>query len=117
MLCARSAGWSLTVIFVVTIAIFNPGQPMAPFTSLSSSKANEKLLRLFELYGTHRPVVQRILNVSFGIYVLVATYTSIVGGSGREGKSRSKKNKKNIGKGKPDRVAVRSDRSLNFKIC
>ena len=103
------------VDLVLTIAIFNPSQLMAPFFALSSSKANEKLLRLFELYGAHRPAIQRILNISFGIYVLVATYTSIVGGSGREG--RSKKNKKNIGKGKPDRVAVRSDRSLDLNIC
>jgi len=79
---------------------------VSAFLPRSLAVANEKLARFSKSYAAHRPVIQRILNTSFIIYVLCATYTSIVGGAGRMGRDRSKKSKKDSRKGKPERVAV-----------
>ncbi|KAF9523580.1 adrenoleukodystrophy protein [Crepidotus variabilis] len=79
---------------------------MATFSSLRLSTAsNEKVVKFFEMYGKHRPAIQRVLNSTFIVYVLFATYTGLSGGSSGVGKSRGKKGKKD-GKGKQERVAV-----------
>jgi len=60
--------------------------------------------RLLEFYSAHRLAIQRILNASFLIYLLGATFNSA---GSRVGKRHSKKSNKDNGKGKPNRVAVR----------
>jgi hypothetical protein len=83
---------------------------MALLSSLrSSTTPNERLSRLLEFYSAHRLVIQRIMNASFLIYLLRATYGGFNSSGSRVGKgqSTSKKGKKDNRKGRPDRVAVR----------
>src|SRR5260221_13248601 len=72
---------------------------------LLSSFASQRF-RLLEFYSAHRLVIQRILNASFLIYLLGATFNSA---GSRVGKRHSKKSNKDNGKGKgkPNRVSVR----------
>jgi len=69
---------------------------------LPSSFASQRL-RLLEFYSAHRLVIQRILNASFLIYLLGATFNSA---GSRVGKRHSKKGNKDNRKGKQNRVAV-----------
>lgn len=72
-----------------------------------STTQNERINRFLELYSSHRPVIQRAMNVFFVIYVLGATYTSFNSAPGRVGKSRAKKSSiADDRKGKQERVAV-----------
>ncbi|KIM47919.1 hypothetical protein M413DRAFT_15990 [Hebeloma cylindrosporum] len=71
-----------------------------------SVRSKEKLAQALKIYAVHRPLVQRVLNVTFIVYILGSTYTGLSGHSSRSGKERSKKLKGNGERVKPERVAV-----------
>ncbi|KAJ3718391.1 ABC transporter transmembrane region 2-domain-containing protein [Lentinula raphanica] len=79
---------------------------MAVFSTTKTKDFNELLARLSKHYTLHRPLIQRILNISFVIYVLQTTYK---GFSARSPRSRGKKDK-DAGTGndssRPPKVAV-----------
>lgn len=81
---------------------------MAAFSTLRGKAAQEKLAYLSKNYASNRPLIQKVLNISFVLYVLGTTYYGLSGG-GRGGKSRKGKGKVAID-GRPDgrseRVAV-----------
>ncbi|KDR85282.1 hypothetical protein GALMADRAFT_234056 [Galerina marginata CBS 339.88] len=68
--------------------------------------SKDQLAHFLKLYSAHRPLVQRILNISFVIYVLGSTYTGLSGRSSRPKKDHLVKKKGEASK--PDRVAVDS---------
>ena len=81
---------------------------MVAFSSLRMpAGSNEKVARFMKAYGRHRPVIQRILNISFIFYVLGATYTGLSGKKSGAGKDRSKRKGNDTQAGKEERVAVR----------
>jgi ATP-binding cassette subfamily D (ALD) long-chain fatty acid import protein len=71
-----------------------------------STRSKEKLTKALKTYSTHRPLVQRVLNVSFIVYILGSTYTVLSGRSSRSGKERPKRGKGTKETGKQERVAV-----------
>ncbi|KAF9569847.1 hypothetical protein CPC08DRAFT_623449 [Agrocybe pediades] len=78
--------------------------PPSTFARLSASN-NERLTRALKLYSSHRPLVQRFLNVTFIAYILTAAYVGVSGGGSTSSKSHHTKK----GKGdsaKAERVAV-----------
>ncbi|KAJ3764315.1 ABC transporter transmembrane region 2-domain-containing protein [Lentinula raphanica] len=79
---------------------------MAVLSTTKTKDFNELLARLSKHYTLHRPLIQRILNISFVIYVLQTTYK---GFSARSPRSRGKKDK-DAGTGndssRPPKVAV-----------
>lgn len=83
---------------------------MVAFSSLRGKATSERLARISKAYANNRPLVQRILNISFVLYVLSTTYYSMSGG-GRKDSSKQGKGKARTGgkptDGKPERVAVR----------
>ncbi|KAJ4476647.1 adrenoleukodystrophy protein [Lentinula aciculospora] len=76
---------------------------MAVLSTLRAQDVKQTLAQLSKHYTVHRPLVQRILNISFVLYVLGTTYRGLASRptSGRQ----SKKNKDAIKEGEP-RVAV-----------
>jgi len=71
-----------------------------------SVRSKKILAKALKTYSAHRPLVQRILNVTFIVYILGSTYTGLSGHSSRSGKERPKKGKGDGGTVKPQRVAV-----------
>jgi hypothetical protein len=69
-------------------------------------RSKEKLAQALKTYSAHRPLVQRVLNVTFIVYILSSTYTGLSGHSSRSGKERPKKDKGYGATVKPERVAV-----------
>ncbi|KAJ3777620.1 adrenoleukodystrophy protein [Lentinula raphanica] len=63
---------------------------MAVLSTTKTKELNDLLARLSKHYTLHRPLIQRILNISFVIYVLQTTYK---GFSARSPRSRGKKDK------------------------
>ncbi|KAE9410674.1 adrenoleukodystrophy protein [Gymnopus androsaceus JB14] len=77
---------------------------MAVLSTLRSQEFKKSLDRLSSLYLRNRPLVQRILNISFVFYVLGTTYK---GFAARPASASASKKKKSEGKeGQPPRVAV-----------
>ncbi|KAJ3824023.1 ABC transporter transmembrane region 2-domain-containing protein [Lentinula raphanica] len=79
---------------------------MAVLSTTKTKELNDLLARLSKHYTLHRPLIQRILNISFVIYVLQTTYK---GFSARSPRSRGKKDE-DAGTGndssRPPKVAV-----------
>ena len=83
---------------------------MAVLSTQRSQALKQQLAQFSKTYATHRPAVQRALNIAFVFYVLGSTYLSLSGGSrkgaddnsSKKGKSRAKKGEP----GKPVKVAV-----------
>ena len=75
-------------------------------TSQISVHSKKILAKALTTYSAHRPLVQRILNVTFIVYILGSTYTGLSGHSSRSGKERPKKEKGDGSTVKPERVAV-----------
>ena len=71
-----------------------------------AARSKATLAQALKAYSVHRPLVQRVLNVAFIIYILGSTYTSLSGHSSRSGKERPKKDKRYRAAVKPERVAV-----------
>jgi len=79
-----------------------------------STSAKDRLAALTKFYATHRPLVQRSLNVAFALYVVHNTYRSISARPARstadsgKGEGKGKGNAKNDGEvsKKATRVAV-----------
>ncbi|KAK7468565.1 ATP-binding cassette long-chain fatty acid transporter pxa2 [Stygiomarasmius scandens] len=81
---------------------------MAVFSTLRTKQLNKEFDKLSASYLRHRPLVQRVLNISFVLYVLGTTLRGL---SSRPAKPSSAVGKKGKGKGKDDssdkpRVAV-----------
>jgi len=81
---------------------------MAVFSTLRTKQLNKEFDKLSASYLRHRPLVQRVLNISFVLYVLGTTLRGL---SSRPAKPSSAVSKKGKGKGKDDssdkpRVAV-----------
>jgi ATP-binding cassette subfamily D (ALD) long-chain fatty acid import protein len=89
---------------------------MAVLSTLRSQVLRERLAQFSKVYASHRPAVQRVLNITFVAYVLGSTYLSL---SSRSGKQDSSSSRKGRGKskqgeaGKPAKVAV----SLSSQPC
>jgi ATP-binding cassette subfamily D (ALD) long-chain fatty acid import protein len=81
---------------------------MASFPSLRlSQRSNERLANAAKVYMAHRPMVQRVLNISFIAFILASSYFGVsskpsANQSTRKGKSKKGKD----GEHKPNRVAV-----------
>ncbi|PPQ64758.1 hypothetical protein CVT26_002702 [Gymnopilus dilepis] len=73
---------------------------MATVSQLSS-RAKKDLAHFLKVYAVHRPQVQRLLNISFVVYVLGTTYAGLSSGHKKEHLSRKKS-----GPIKGERVAV-----------
>lgn len=80
------------------------------FASLRlSHRSNERLANAFKVYMVHRPLVQRLLNVSFVTFILSSAYFGISGKSSASQSSKKGRSKKGKdGEDRPERVAVRS---------
>jgi ATP-binding cassette subfamily D (ALD) long-chain fatty acid import protein len=89
---------------------------MAAFSTLRGKAAQDRLARISKIYASNRPLIQRVLNINFVLYVLGTTYYGLSGG-GRGAKSRKRKgNASEEHKpvdGKPERVAVRKSPVIN----
>jgi ATP-binding cassette subfamily D (ALD) long-chain fatty acid import protein len=83
---------------------------MAAFSPLRSKAAQDRLAHISKIYATNRPLIQRILNISFVLYVLGTTYYGLSGG-GRKGKGKAVEGKPDR---KPERVAVRLSSIISF---
>jgi ATP-binding cassette subfamily D (ALD) long-chain fatty acid import protein len=80
---------------------------MAPFSALRLSKANnERLASAIQTYSKHRPLVQRVLNISYVLYVLGATYYGLSQKQSSSGPSKKSRRKGKDDGGKQERVAV-----------
>lgn len=83
---------------------------MVAFSSLRGKATSERLARISKAYANNRPIVQRILNISFVLYVLSTTYYSMSGGgrkdSSKQGKGKTRTGGKPTADGRPERVAV-----------
>lgn len=80
---------------------------MAPFSALQLSKTtNARLASAFQTYSKHRPIVQRVLNISYVIYVLGATYYGLSQKQSSSGPSKKSRRKGKDDGGKQERVAV-----------
>ncbi|KIK71371.1 hypothetical protein GYMLUDRAFT_186063 [Collybiopsis luxurians FD-317 M1] len=81
---------------------------MAVLSTLRSQEFKKHLDQLSKLYAARRPLIQRVLNISFVLYVLGTTYRGFVSRPAPLGSSS--KQKKSKGKdedsGRPPRVAV-----------
>ncbi|KAF9073876.1 ABC transporter transmembrane region 2-domain-containing protein [Rhodocollybia butyracea] len=81
---------------------------MAVLSTLRYQQLQVSLNQLSKIYLSRRPLIQRILNISFVLYVLGTTYSAFA--SRPTASSSSAKSKKGKGKdeeaGKPRRVAV-----------
>jgi hypothetical protein len=87
----------------------NPISIMSAF-SLRSPSSRERFDRFLKAYTTHRPLVQRVLNIAFVFYVLGTTYYGLSGKPSDQG-AKQKKGQATSGQqggetGKPPRVAV-----------
>jgi len=71
-----------------------------------AARSKAKLAQALKTYSVHRPLVQRVLNVTFIVYILGSTYRVLSGRSSRSGKERLKKDKRYGETVKPERVAV-----------
>ncbi len=84
---------------------------MVAFSSLKGKVTSERLARIAKAYANNRPLIQRILNATFVIYVLGTTYYGMSGAgrkvSSKLGKGKVKADGKPTG-GKSERVAVRN---------
>ncbi|KAG6891066.1 hypothetical protein C0995_014155 [Termitomyces sp. Mi166 len=84
---------------------------MASFSALHAKSFNERLTKFAKVYVAHRPLVQRVLNISFVVYVLATAYyglssrTSSSSSTGGKSKDMANKGDKQDGAGKPPRVA------------
>ncbi|ESK83486.1 abc fatty acid [Moniliophthora roreri MCA 2997] len=79
---------------------------MAVLSTLRSKEFKEQLARLSKSYSAHRPLIQRLLNISFVLYVLGTTFKGLSARPTKpsgKGKGKGKDNKES---GKPPRVAV-----------
>ncbi|KAF9056467.1 ABC transporter transmembrane region 2-domain-containing protein [Panaeolus papilionaceus] len=80
---------------------------MAALSTLRLSKeTNEKLAHLFQVYSKHRPLIQRILNISFVFYALGTLCAGLFLGSPGGSSKSSKRKKGTPDSGKSERVAV-----------
>lgn len=82
---------------------------MAVFSTLRGRSGQEKLAYITRTYANNRPLIQRVLNISFGFYFLGTTYYGL---SGAKKGTRSRKGKGKIQIGgksteeRSERVAV-----------
>ncbi|KAG5728570.1 ATP-binding cassette sub-family D member 2 [Termitomyces sp. T112] len=85
---------------------------MKALSTQQAKSFNERLAKFANVYAAHRPLVQRVLNISFVVYVLVTTYRGLASrpppSSSAGGKSKNIVNEgdKQDQTGKPPRVAV-----------
>ncbi|KAF9478026.1 adrenoleukodystrophy protein [Pholiota conissans] len=81
---------------------------MASFPSLRlSQRSNERLANAAKVYMAHRPVVQRILNISFIAFILGSSYVGISSKPSANQSSRKGRSKKGKDNGdRQERVAV-----------
>ncbi|KAF9455019.1 adrenoleukodystrophy protein [Macrolepiota fuliginosa MF-IS2] len=82
---------------------------MAAFSTLRGKHTKEQLARISKLYASHRPLIQRVLNISFVFYALGTTYYGFSGGQRRSGSGKVKGKARADGRpeeAKPDKVAV-----------
>ncbi|KAJ6574626.1 ABC transporter transmembrane region 2-domain-containing protein [Mycena capillaripes] len=83
----------------------------AAVSTLRSQQLKESVARLGKTYASHRPAIQRILNVAFALYVVGSTYRGLSGRPSAPKKDKGKGKGKGDAKdpeqpGKPPRVAV-----------
>ena len=79
-----------------------------------SQRSNERLANAFKVYMVHRPLVQRLLNISFVTFILSSAYFGISGKSSASQSSKKGRPKKGKdGEGRPERVAVRARPNLS----
>ncbi|KAJ3785293.1 adrenoleukodystrophy protein [Lentinula aff. detonsa] len=79
---------------------------VAPLTS-RIKEIHELSARISKHYAVHRPLVQRVLNISFVLYVLQTTYKGFAARSAPSAKSKKNQDAgKGDGLGRPPRVAV-----------
>lgn len=78
---------------------------MPALSSLHSKKLNDQIVHFGKVYASHRPLVQRILNISFAIYVIGTTYRAL-SPKNVKGKAKGKDVPNKPANGKPPRVAV-----------
>ncbi|KAK7034035.1 ATP-binding cassette long-chain fatty acid transporter pxa2 [Paramarasmius palmivorus] len=81
---------------------------MAVLSTLRSKELKDQLARFTKSYSAHRPLIQRLLNISFVLYVLGTTFKGLSARPARpsssgKGKGKAKDDKES---GKPPRVAV-----------
>src|ERR1700761_4861443 len=77
--------------------------------TLRSQRLGDLLARFSGTYSTHRPLIQRILNASFALYVVGSTYHGLSSRPSAPNKDKGKgKGKKDVAdqSGKPPKVAV-----------
>ncbi|KAL0950734.1 hypothetical protein HGRIS_007508 [Hohenbuehelia grisea] len=83
---------------------------MAAFSKFSSSTWNQYASRLSKAYVARRPIVQRLLTISFVLYVLGSTYHGLAGKPTKKPKTKEGGDKgseqPSSSTGKPQRVAV-----------
>ncbi len=83
--------------------------------SLRAQNLTKHYATLAKSYSAHRPLIQRIINASFILYVLGSTYRGLSGGGGSSKSSKKKgKGKKEDSTKKSERVAVRTE--TNFQM-
>lgn len=85
-------------------------------TSQIAARSKAKLAQALKTYSTHRPLVQRVLNVTFIVYILGSTYRVLSGHSSRSGKERPKKDKRSGETVKTERVAVCIPHQITFVL-
>jgi ATP-binding cassette subfamily D (ALD) long-chain fatty acid import protein len=82
---------------------------MVVFSTLRGRSGQDKLAHFARTYANHRPLIQRVLNISFAFYFLGTTLYGLSGGK-KSGRSRKEKGKTEIGSkstdGRSERVAV-----------
>ncbi|XP_006454612.1 hypothetical protein AGABI2DRAFT_147969 [Agaricus bisporus var. bisporus H97] len=82
---------------------------MAVFSTLRGRSGQEKLAYITRTYANNRPLIQRVLNISFGFYFLGTTYYGLFGAK-KGTRSRKGKGKIQIGgkstEERSERVAV-----------
>jgi ATP-binding cassette subfamily D (ALD) long-chain fatty acid import protein len=76
---------------------------MAVLSTLRSQELKSSLDRVFKLYLQRRPLIQRVLNVSFVLYVLGTTYKGFAARPASAGSAKKRSEGKD---GQPPRVAV-----------
>jgi ATP-binding cassette subfamily D (ALD) long-chain fatty acid import protein len=83
---------------------------MAVLSTLRSQVLRERLAQFSKVYASHRPAVQRVLNITFVAYVLGSTYLGLSSRSGKQQDSSSSRKGRGKSKqgeaGKPAKVAV-----------
>jgi ATP-binding cassette subfamily D (ALD) long-chain fatty acid import protein len=82
---------------------------MAVFSTLRGRSGQEKLAHFTRTYANHRPLIQRVLNISFAFYFLGTTLYGLSGGK-KDSRPRKEKGKTEMGgksrDGRSERVAV-----------